>query len=105
MYDDHAKLPVTLPSLDHLTDGELGALRSRFSLAAREASRKANQAIQGADSLKKPWARSLCLDKKTSPEERAEVLADFERELLRVPEAFLAHAYANSLVLLDEACK
>jgi hypothetical protein len=103
--DDHAALPVTLPSLDFLTDTELGALRSKFSLAAREARRKANQVIQRTESLKKPFGRALSVHKGTSPEEREEAFRAFERELLRVPEAFLAHAYANSLVLLDTACR
>lgn len=103
--DDHVSLPVILPSLDHLTHEELGALRTRFAGAAREARRKANQTIQRFEALKKPWSRSLSIEKKTPPEERAEILQTFEKELLRVPEAFLAHAYANSLVLLEAVCR
>jgi hypothetical protein len=45
------------------------------------------------------------IGKDTPPEERAEIMQAFERELLRVPEAFLAHAYANSIVTLSEACR
>jgi hypothetical protein len=103
--DDHAQLPVTLPSLDHLTNAELGALRSKFALAAREARRKANQVIQRTELLKKPWQRTLNVSKNTPLVERQAALEAFEKELLRVPEAFLAHAYANSLVLLDTACR
>ncbi len=102
---DHVTLPVTLPSLDHLTNEELGALRSRLSLTAREARRKANQIIQRTESLKKPWGRSLSLQKSTPADERTAIMQEFERELLRVPEAYIAHAYANSLVLLDTACR
>jgi hypothetical protein len=103
--DDHVTLPVTLPSLDHLSNEELSALRSKFASSAREARRKATQVIQRFETLKKPWSRSVSVHKGTPPEERAEIMRAFEKELLRVPEAFLAHAYANSLVTLDGACR
>jgi len=103
--NEHASLPVATPSLDHLTADELNALRGKFSSSAKDARRKANQAIQRNPSLKKPWTRSLNVNKGTSSEERTAILAEFERELLRIPEAFIAHAYANSLVLLEAACR
>lgn len=37
--------------------------------------------------------------------DRAEVLREFERELLRFPEAFLAYAYVNSLFVMDAAIR
>jgi hypothetical protein len=102
---EHATLPVATPSLDHLTDEELNALRGKLSNAAKEARRKANQVIQRSPSLKKPWTKSLSVSKATPSDERAAIFADFERELLRVPEAYIAHAFANSLVTLDAACR
>lgn len=45
------------------------------------------------------------MDKNTSAEERAEIQRDLERALLRVPEAYLAHAWANSLITLDTHCR
>ena len=105
MSNEHATLPVATPSLDHLTDEELNALRGKLSNAAKEARRKANQVIQRSPSLKKPWTKSLSVSKATPSDERAAIFADFERELLRVPEAYIAHAFANSLVTLDTLCR
>jgi hypothetical protein len=94
-----------MPSLAHLSNEELGALRSKLSSAARDARRKATLTIQKSPSLSKPYTKSLSIDKKAAEHERAEIMAIFERELLRVPEAYVAHAFANSLVLLDGYCK
>lgn len=105
MPDDHVTLPVTLPPLTHLTNEELGSLRNKLSTTLREARRKANQTIGRFEALRKPWSRSLSVHKNTPPDERTEIMRSFERELLRIPEAFLAHAYANALVTLDMACR
>ncbi len=102
MADDHATLPVALPSLDHLTNEELGALRGKVMTVMREARRKSTQVIGRAPSLKKSWSKSLTITKDTAPEARIAILTEFEQELLRVPEAYLAHAYANSLTRFDE---
>lgn len=101
MPDDHASLDIHVPSLAHLTEEELGQLRTKVSSSAREARRKSNLIIQRHASLKKPFMRSLSVHKDTPPDERAATMADFEHELLRVPEAFIAHAYANALVTLE----
>ena len=105
MSDNHVTMPVSTPSLDHLTTEELGQLRAKFSAASREARRKAMQIISRYPSLKKPWGRSLGMDKNTTPAERVEIHTALERELLRLPDAYLAHAWANSLVVLDEAVR
>jgi hypothetical protein len=103
--DDHVSVPFPLPSLAHLTEEELGRLRTKVATAAREARRKANLVLQRSPSLKKPWSRSLSVHKGTSTEDRAAIMLDFERELLRVPEAFIAHAYANALVTFEGLCR
>lgn len=105
MPDDHVSVPFPLPSLVHLTEEELGRLRTKVAAAAREARRKANLVLQRSPSLKKPWSRSLSVHKGTSAEDRAAIMLDFEHELLRVPEAFIAHAYANALVTFESLCR
>ena len=105
MPDDHVSLPLPLPSLRHLTEEELGKLRLRVSSTARDARRKANLIIQRNTSLKGSWGRSLSIHKGTSVEDRTAIMRDFERELLRVPEAFIAHAYANALVVFEGLCR
>lgn len=98
-------LPIRLPPLDHLTNEELQALQAKLLAAAREARRKANSAIMKTESLKETWNRMLSLKKKSPPEEREGVLSSFERELLKQPECFIAHAFANSLVMVEAACR
>ena len=102
---EHASLPVVTPSLEHLTNEELGAFRSKLMSTAKEARRKANQTIGRHAELKKPWQKTLSVGKSIPPEERAAVFREFEQALLRIPEAYIAHAFANSLILLEEACK
>lgn len=105
MANEHASLPVAIPSLEHLTNDELNALKGKFSATAKEARRRANQTLGRFPQLKKPWQRSLSVGKSTPDGDRAAVFAEFERELLRVPEAYVAHAYANSLILLEMSCR
>lgn len=105
MADDHATLPVALPSLDHLTNEELAALRTRVVSTMRDVRRKATLVIGRTPSLAKPWSRSLNVDKDTPHEERVAAFTELERELLKVPEAYLNHAYANTLVTLDLALR
>jgi hypothetical protein len=103
--EDHVTLPFSLPPLDHLTTTEVGQLRGRVQVVSREARKKATQILTREPSLKKAWGRSISMGKNTTPEERAEIQRDLERELLRCPEAYLAHAWANSLVTLDIHCR
>ncbi len=103
--DDHVTLPFALPALDHLTTTELGQLRGRVQVVSREARKKATQILTREPALKKVWGRSISMNTNTTPEERAEIQRDLERELLRYPEAYLAHAWANSLVTLDTHCR
>ena len=103
--DDHATLPLVLPSLTHLTNEELGAFRDKVGAASRDARRKANQVLQKHGELKAAWSRSLSITGETPEADRANILGTFERELLRVPEAFIAHAFANSLVTLVAVCR
>lgn len=105
MADEHTALPIRVPSLVHLTDQELSDLRSKLTYQSREARRRATQAIGKSSSLQKLFNKTLNLTKDTKIEERENVMAMFEKELLRVPDAFIAHAYANSLILLDVACR
>lgn len=105
MSDDHVSLPFPLPSLAHLTEEELGNLKTKFAASAREARRKANLVLQRSPSLKKSWGQSLNVHKGTSPEDRTAIMQEFEAELLRVPEAFIAHAYANALVTFESLCR
>lgn len=103
--DDHVTMPLNLPALDHLSTEEVGQLRAKLSAASRDARKRATLLLGRQASLKKPWGRSLTMNKNTSAEERAEIQRDLERALLRVPEAYLAHAWANSLVTLDTHCR
>jgi hypothetical protein len=98
-------MPFELPDLGALSNEELAAFRAKVMATSRDARRKAITAIHRVPSLRQPWNRSLGFTKSTTPEERAEVHRLLETQLLRAPEAFLAHAWANSLVALDLACR
>ena len=100
---EHVSLPVRLPDLSHLTNDELQALRHRISLMTRDARKKATNIINRIPSVQKPWMRTLSL--KPDDPTRQESFAKLELELLRHPEAFLAHAYVNSLFVLDEGLR
>lgn len=102
MSDDHVTLPVRIIDLSHLSNDELQSLRNKASILSREARRKANATIHRVEALNRFWMKSMSLKSNASPQERAEVLVPFERELLRHPEAYFAFAYANSLLTLDE---
>lgn len=69
----------------------------------REARKKSTAVITRIPNVQKAWLRSLSL--KSDDPERVAILAALELELLRHPEAFLAYAHANSLVVLDEGFK
>jgi hypothetical protein len=104
MPDDYVTLPTGIPVLEYLTNEELSQLRTKLSIVSRDARRKASIVIQRYPSLKRLWTLSLSVDNNTSQEDRDTIHRSFEQELLKNPEAYLAHAWANSLVILNSAC-
>jgi hypothetical protein len=49
------------------------------------------------------WMETVTSKPNATEEEKDETLRQFQREVLRYPEAFLAYAHANSLHVLDKA--
>ncbi len=96
---DHIALPAHLPDLTHLSNEELQALRQRVVVSARDARKKAQTLIQKYPSLRSEWMKAIST--KVGDPDRDAILQRMEKELLRYPEAFIAHAYVNSLLVLD----
>lgn len=93
----HASLPIRVPSLANLTNQELGALRGKIHTVARKARKDASKIICKDTGLKNLWLQTL------SSSDNQESLARFETALMRNPDAFIAHSWANSLVSLGQA--
>jgi hypothetical protein len=98
---EHVSLPVRIPDLTYLTNEELQALRSKVGSMTRDARKKANLIIQKYPDLRDAWMKSLGV--KIDDPDRDAVFQAMERRLLHYPDAFLAHAYVNSLFVLDAA--
>lgn len=97
---EHVVLPVHLPDLSSIQNADIKALRSRIQTEGRKARAEASKAIYKEDILRKPWMTSLG---NGSDEDKAEARRVFEQEILRYPDAFLRHAWANALSSLDNA--
>lgn len=97
---DHVSLPVGIPNLTHLTTQELTSLKGVLVLQAREARKKSNQLLNKSEDLRKVWVDTLSAS--VFAETRRQ---DFQRLLVKHPQAFLAYAYANSLRVIEEAVR
>jgi len=60
--------------------------------------------MQKSPELKKLWGLNLGINKDTSQEDKDAIYQAFQRELTRNPEAYIAHAWANSLTILASVC-
>lgn len=98
---DSLSFPLRVPDLKHLKADELQALRHKLALLIKDSRRKSNAAIGRVPELKKPWMRMMAL--KTNDPNAEAVTAEFERELVRHPDAFVAYVHANSVAMLDIA--
>jgi hypothetical protein len=98
---EHLSCPLPLPPLDHLSVAELTALRQELHRIGRTARKEASKTIQKIPGLNKLWLKTIAV--KTDDENRLAILEEFNRELVKHPEAFVKHAYANSLVIIDTA--
>jgi hypothetical protein len=98
---DHLSCPLPLPPLDHLTPAELRALRDVLHREGRVARKEASKTLSKIPELNGLWLKTIAL--KTDAENYTETLDAFNRELVKHPDAFLKHAYANSLVIMDGA--
>jgi hypothetical protein len=99
---DHLSTPVTVPDLAHLTTVELSALRGFIASQMKEARKKSIVLLSKTD-IRGLWMDTVTSKPTATEEEKAEILRQFQSEVLRYPEAFLAYAYANSLHVLDRA--
>ena len=98
---EHLSCPLPIPPLDHLTQLELTALREMLHRINKEARKEASKTITKIPALYSLWLKTIAI--KTAAEDSTATLEAFNRELVRHPDAFLKHAYANSLLILDTA--
>lgn len=99
---DHLASPVPIPDLSHLTSVELSALRGYIASQMKEARKKSIQLLSKTD-IRGLWMDTVTSKPNATDEEKDAALRNFQREVLRYPEAFMAYAYANSLHVLDKA--
>src|SRR5574343_875277 len=96
---EHLSCPLPLPPLEHLTMAELTALRQELHRVGKVARKEASKTLQKIPVLNSLWLKTIAV--KTDDENRLAVLEAFNRELVKHPDAFVKHAYANSLVIID----
>lgn len=98
---EYQTLSVPLPDLSHLTQAELVALRSLLTVKAKEARKESVKTLSKIPIVKDLWMKLIGLPSTASDETRAEIMNPLNKECLRYPEAFLVHAWANSLRVLE----
>lgn len=97
---EHVVLPVHLPDLGQVKNEAVKALRDRLYAEKRKARKEAAKLIAKEPKLQDLWMASLGTG---SEESRAAARIAFEVEIMRHPEAFLKHAWANTLTYLESA--
>jgi hypothetical protein len=97
---EHVVLPVHLPDLSQVKNEDVKALRDRIYAEKRKARKEATKLIAKEPKLRDLWMVSLG----TGPEETKNAArVAFEIEIMRYPEVFLKHAWANALTSLENA--
>lgn len=99
---DHLASPIPIPDFSHLKTPELSALRGYIASQMKEARKKSVQLLSKTD-IRGLWMETVTSKPNATDEEKDAALRNFQREVLRYPEAFLAYAHANSLHVLDRA--
>lgn len=102
MSAEHLSTPVPVPDFSHLTMKELTSLRGFIASQMKEARKRSIQVLSKTD-VKHLWMETVTSKPGATDEEKLDKLREFQREVLRYPEAFLAYAHANSLFVLDRA--